>query len=126
LINIGIFCSRKYKPREDAAKDICFGDFGFQQASANYWGVWGSYKRKKWYTELPEIVFWNLRGDLSFPARHSNGVTMVNGYSNDSLAALLERDVVPLLEHLVRLVHPDHVVKSAVSGELYENLLVYN
>jgi len=103
-----------------------FGDFGFQQASANYWGMWGSYKRKKGYTELPEIVFWNLRGDLSFPARHSNGVTMVNGYSNDSLAALLERDVVPLLEHLVRLVHPDHVVKSAVSGELCENLLVYN
>ena len=88
--------------------------------------MWGSYKRKKGYTELPELVFWNLRGDLSFPGRHSNGVTMVNGYSNDSLAALLERDVVPLLEHLVRLVHPDHVVKSAVSGELYENLLVYN
>ncbi|KAL9371102.1 hypothetical protein Peur_036242 [Populus x canadensis] len=97
-----------------------------RNASANYWGMWGSYKRKKGYTEFPEIVFWNLRGDLSFPARHSNGVTMVNGYSNDSLAALLERDVVPLLEHLVRLVHPDHVVKSAVSGELYENLLVYN
>ncbi|XP_011001634.1 PREDICTED: uncharacterized protein LOC105108856 [Populus euphratica] len=38
---------RKYKPREDAAKDICFGDFEFQQASANYWGMWGELQEKE-------------------------------------------------------------------------------
>jgi hypothetical protein len=43
---------------------------------------------------------------------------MVNGYSNGSLAALLERGVVPLLEHLVRLVSPGRVMKSAISREL--------
>jgi hypothetical protein len=44
---------------------------------------------------------------------------MVNGYSNGSLAALLERGVVPLLEHLVRLViSPGRVMKSVISREL--------
>ncbi|KAF9675826.1 hypothetical protein SADUNF_Sadunf09G0073700 [Salix dunnii] len=85
-------------------------------------GACGGVKReRKGYTELPGIVLWNLRGDLSFPARHSNRVTVVNGYSNDSLAALLERDVVPLLEHLVGLVHRDHVEKSTVSVEIKNN-----
>ncbi|KAJ6896293.1 hypothetical protein NC651_022492 [Populus alba x Populus x berolinensis] len=98
-----------------------------RQVSACLWGMWGSYRRRRECTTLPEIVFWNLRGEtgiLNFPARSLNRVTMVNGFSNDSLAALLERDVVPTLEDLMRSIGPDNVLKSTISGDLYDNLLV--
>ncbi|KAB5541263.1 hypothetical protein DKX38_014237 [Salix brachista] len=85
-------------------------------------GACGGVKReRKGCTELPGIVFWNLRGDLSFPARHTNRVTMVNGYSNDSLSALLERDVVPLLEHLRTLKKTD---KLKIINK-YESFIIF-
>jgi hypothetical protein len=108
-------------------KIFVFTDMGLQQVSACLWGMWGSYRRRRGCTTLPEIVFWNLRGEtgiLNFPARNLNRVTMVNGFSNDSLAALLERDVVPTLEDLMRSIGPDNVLKSTISGDLYDNLLV--
>ncbi|XP_011004965.1 PREDICTED: uncharacterized protein LOC105111340 [Populus euphratica] len=108
-------------------KIFVFTDMGLQQVSACLWGMWGSYRRRRGCTTLPEIVFWNLRGEtgiLNFPARNLNRVTMVDGFSNDSLAALLERDVVPTLEDLMRSIGPDNILKSTISGDLYDNLLV--
>ncbi|KAJ6985202.1 hypothetical protein NC653_023242 [Populus alba x Populus x berolinensis] len=114
-------------------KDICVSmgllvsELSEEPVSASLWGMWGSYRRRRGCTTLPEIVFWNLRGEtgiLNFPARNLNGVTMVNGFSNDSLAALLERDVVPTVEDLMRSIGPDNVLKSTISGDLYDNLLV--
>ncbi|KAJ6896252.1 hypothetical protein NC651_022492 [Populus alba x Populus x berolinensis] len=114
-------------------KDICVSmgllvsELSEEPVSACLWGMWGSYRRRRECTTLPEIVFWNLRGEtgiLNFPARSLNRVTMVNGFSNDSLAALLERDVVPTLEDLMRSIGPDNVLKSTISGDLYDNLLV--
>uniref|UniRef100_A0A2N9J8W1 Uncharacterized protein n=1 Tax=Fagus sylvatica TaxID=28930 RepID=A0A2N9J8W1_FAGSY len=90
-----------------------FSEMGFEQAG---------------YKALPEIVFWNLRDPASsLVARKREGKAMVGGVLECSLSALLRGKVVPTLEDLVKSVpKPEELMESAISGEDYNNLIVFD
>jgi hypothetical protein len=90
-----------------------FSDMGFKQAG---------------YKILPEIVFWNVRDSASrVVERKREGVAMVGGVSEGSLTALLEENVVSSLENLVKSVpKPEEFMESAISGEDYNDLVVFD
>ncbi|KAL6599165.1 hypothetical protein ACP70R_046029 [Stipagrostis hirtigluma subsp. patula] len=100
-----------------------FSDMEFDQASAHPWET--DYKvivRK--FTDagygdvVPQIVFWNLRDSRSTPVTATQpGVAMVSGFSKNLVKLFLENDGV---------VNPEAVMKSAISGEEYQKLAVFD
>ncbi|GMY38637.1 hypothetical protein FCV25MIE_33881 [Fagus crenata] len=90
-----------------------FSEMGFEQAG---------------YKALPEIVFWNFRDPASsLVARKREGKAMVGGVLECSLSALLRGKVVLTLEDLVKSVpKPEELMESAISGEDYNNLIVFD
>ncbi|KAL6639981.1 hypothetical protein ACP70R_022291 [Stipagrostis hirtigluma subsp. patula] len=101
-----------------------FSDMEFDQASAHR--VWETdYKvivRK--FTDagygdvVPQIVFWNLRDSRSTPVTATQpGVAMVSGFSKNVVKLFMENDGV---------VSPEAVMKSAISGEEYQKLAVFD
>nr|POE54613.1 uncharacterized protein CFP56_53185 [Quercus suber] len=79
-------------------------------------------------TVLPEIVCWNPRDSpLSLLARKKEGVAMVRGGSKGSLTTMLEENVVPSLEDLLKSIpKPKELMELAISGEDYNDLIVFD
>ncbi|XP_019191429.1 PREDICTED: uncharacterized protein LOC109185905 isoform X3 [Ipomoea nil] len=97
-----------------------FSDMEFDQASEDPWET--DYEviqrkfREKGFTNVPEIVFWNLRSSRSTPVvANQNGVALVSGFSKNLLTIFLENG---------GIVNPEEVMEIAISGEEYKKLAV--
>ncbi|XP_051225879.1 uncharacterized protein [Lolium perenne] len=67
---------------------------------------------------VPQIVFWNLRDSKSTPVTSTQpGVAMVSGFSKNMLKIFLQNDGV---------VNPEAIMKTAIAGEEYQKLAVFD
>ncbi|KAI3851905.1 hypothetical protein MKW98_019904 [Papaver atlanticum] len=74
--------------------------------------------REKGYTNVPEIVFWNLRDPRSTPVLgQQKGVAMLSGFSKNLLTLFLEGSDFNEFT-------PIRVMEKAISGEEYNKLVV--
>ncbi|KAK9289009.1 hypothetical protein L1049_017480 [Liquidambar formosana] len=123
-----------------------FSDMEFDRASGhwgNHWyGCWSnsgldlgsqSRRRKGWETDyevikrkfnekgfnkVPEIVFWNLRDSSATPvAADESGVALVSGFSKNLVTLFLDNG---------GLINPEVVMQTAIAGELYQKLIIYD
>ncbi|XP_019191428.1 PREDICTED: uncharacterized protein LOC109185905 isoform X2 [Ipomoea nil] len=97
-----------------------FSDMEFDEASEDSWET--DYEvierkfREKGFTNVPEVVFWNLRSSGSTPVvANQNGVALVSGFSKNLLTIFLENG---------GIVNPEEVMEIAISGEEYKKLAV--
>nr|GME08614.1 uncharacterized protein LOC109185905 isoform X2 [Ipomoea batatas] len=97
-----------------------FSDMEFDQASAYSWET--NYEaiqrkfREKGFTNVPEVVFWNLRASQSTPVvANQSGVALVSGFSKNLLTMFLENG---------GILNPEEVMELAISGEEYKKLAV--
>ena len=106
----------KIPPENMPNRLYVFSDMQFDQASSgnfatNYDTVRSMYAEAGY--QVPELVFWNLRGDtLDFPVGDANtpGVALVSGFTTAILKALLNG----------RNLSPVTVLQDALSGERYQ------
>jgi len=101
-------------------------DMQFDQATESRWGsqvpryetVFQSLKRQfqKHGYRLPEIVFWNVRGDTSdFPVINSEtNVAMISGFSPSLLTTVLNGD----------LPNPYEIMRRAIDSDRYARVVV--
>uniref|UniRef100_A0ACD5VQP3 Uncharacterized protein n=1 Tax=Avena sativa TaxID=4498 RepID=A0ACD5VQP3_AVESA len=67
---------------------------------------------------VPQIVFWNLRDSRSTPVTSTQpGVAMVSGFSKNLLKIFLQNDGV---------VNPEAIMNTAIAGEEYQKLAVFD
>ncbi|KAL3828243.1 hypothetical protein ACJIZ3_017045 [Penstemon smallii] len=124
-----------------------FSDMEFDQASSSPWEtdymVIQRKFREKGFRNLPEIVFWNLRDSSATPVTaKQNGVALVSGFSKNLLTLFLEEggaikpeDVsnlasdnqeAPDQESSSSEMNPEARMEAAISGEMYQKLVVYD
>ncbi|KAK1391414.1 GPI inositol-deacylase PGAP1-like protein [Heracleum sosnowskyi] len=99
-----------------------FSDMEFDKASATPWETDYMVIQKKFkkngYERVPNIVFWNLRNSSATPVKITeNGVAMLSGYSKNLLTLFLGGE---------GEINPQFVLEAAISGEEYQNLVVYD
>nr|GMD59741.1 uncharacterized protein LOC109185905 isoform X2 [Ipomoea batatas] len=97
-----------------------FSDMEFDKASEDSWETdYEAIQRKfreKGFTNVPEVVFWNLRASKSTPVvANQSGVALVSGFSKNLLTIFLENG---------GIVNPEEVMELAISGEEYKKLAV--
>ncbi|KAI3504139.1 hypothetical protein L1887_32684 [Cichorium endivia] len=115
-----------------------FSDMEFDQASDDPWETdYEAIERKfrdHGYENVPEIVFWNLRDSLSTPVSGGRkGVALLSGFSKNLLTLFLEEGGVIKPEDVpnksdVKVgdggLNPEDTMEAAISGELYQKLVV--
>eukprot|EP01018_Ginkgo_biloba_P017156 Gb_26615 [translate_table: standard] len=99
---------------------LVFSDMEFDQAAANPWETDFMVIKRKFrdagYGAPPKIVFWNLRDSRSTPVvKEEEGVAMVSGFSKNQLKLFVEND---------GEMNPSAVMKQAIAGKLYDDLVV--
>ncbi|XP_068307162.1 uncharacterized protein [Pyrus communis] len=131
------------KPEHMIKRIFVFSDMEFDEASASscrYPGRWsweidgGREESGKWETDyeviqrkfeekgygdvVPQIVFWNLRHSRSTPVSGSQkGVALLSGFSKNLMKLFLDEDGEIHIS-------PDRIMEEAISGELYQKLVV--
>lgn len=131
------------KPEHMIKRIFVFSDMEFDEASASscrYPGSWiwetdsGREESGKWETDyeviqrkfeekgygdvVPQIVFWNLRHSRSTPVSGSQkGVALLSGFSKNLMKLFLDEDGEIDIS-------PDGIMEEAISGELYQKLVV--
>ncbi|XP_073119490.1 uncharacterized protein [Henckelia pumila] len=121
-----------------------FSDMEFDQASVSPWEtdymVIQRKFREKGYKNVPEIVFWNLRDSSATPVSATqNGVALVSGFSKNLLTLFLEEGGKIRPEDATELasddankassgeeMNPEATMEAAISGDLYQKLVVYD
>ncbi|XP_052625526.1 uncharacterized protein LOC111887907 [Lactuca sativa] len=84
------------------------------------------------YAKVPEIVFWNLRNSKSTPVTvDRKGVALLSGFSKNLLTLFLEEGGVIKPEDVADKnvkgsLTPLERMEAAISGELYQKLVVYD
>ena len=74
--------------------------------------------REKGYNKVPEIVFWNLRNSEATPVpSNQGGVALVSGFSKNLVKLFLENG---------GIINPVTVMHQAITGKMYEKLVVYD
>ena len=74
--------------------------------------------REKGYNKAPEVVFWNLRDSMSTPVvADQTGVALVSGFAKNLLTLFLEEG---------GIVNPEDVMRLAIAGGEYKELVVYD
>ena len=74
--------------------------------------------QEKGYNKPPEIVFWNLRDSRSTPVvANQTGVALVSGFAKNLLTLFLEEG---------GIVNPEDVMRLAIAGGEYKELVVYD
>ncbi|PWA53663.1 hypothetical protein CTI12_AA442970 [Artemisia annua] len=108
-----------------------FSDMEFDQASSRPWETDYEAIRRKFkshgYVNVPEIVFWNLRDSRATPVTaNQKGVALLSGFSKNLLTLFLEGGGVINPEDVPkrRGLNPVEIMKAAISGELYQKLVV--
>ncbi|KAM1398269.1 hypothetical protein ACFX2I_015736 [Malus domestica] len=131
------------KPEHMIKRIFVFSDMEFDEASASscrYPGGWGwdtgsgREESGKWETDyeviqrkfeekgygdvVPQIVFWNLRHSRSTPVSGSQkGVALLSGFSKNLMKLFLDEDGEIDIS-------PERIMEEAISGELYQKLVV--
>lgn len=115
-----------------------FSDMEFDQASDDPWETdYEAIERKfrdHGYENVPEIVFWNLRDSSSTPVSGGRkGVALLSGFSKNLLTLFLEEGGVIKPEDVpnksdVKVgdggLNPEDTMEAAISGELYQKLIM--
>nr|GEX90574.1 hypothetical protein [Tanacetum cinerariifolium] len=108
-----------------------FSDMEFDQASSRPWETdYEAIQRKfksNGYENVPEIVFWNLRDSRATPVTaNQNGVALLSGFSKNLLTLFLEGGGVINPEDVANKsgLNPVEIMEAAISGELYQKLVV--
>ncbi|KAL4643482.1 hypothetical protein ACB092_02G095600 [Castanea dentata] len=74
--------------------------------------------QEKGYNKVPEIVFWNLRDSMSTSiVANQTGVALVCGFAKNLLTLFLEEG---------GIVNPEDVMRLAIAGGEYKELVVYD
>ena len=74
--------------------------------------------REKGYNKVPEIVFWNLGDSEATPVpSNQGGVALVSGFSKNLVKLFLENG---------GIINPVTVMHQAITGKMYEKLVVYD
>ncbi|KAL5717440.1 hypothetical protein ACHQM5_010440 [Ranunculus cassubicifolius] len=100
-----------------------FSDMEFDQASTNNWEtdykvIKRKFKKSGYESVIPEIVFWNLRDSESVPVtKMDKGVAMVSGFSKNMVKMFLDGEPI---------VNPLAVMDKAISGDLYDKLVIFD
>ncbi|XP_023754496.1 uncharacterized protein LOC111902918 [Lactuca sativa] len=115
-----------------------FSDMEFDQASSDPWETDYEAIERKFkscgYEKVPEIVFWNLRDSSSTPVTGGRkGVALLSGFSKNLLTLFLEEGGVIKPEDVADKsdvkegdggLNPEDRMEAAISGELYQKLVV--
>ncbi|CAI0439002.1 unnamed protein product [Linum tenue] len=103
-------------------KVFVFSDMELNQASSHDEGWETDYEaiqrkfRAKGFSRVPEIVFWNLRDSEATPVQaKQSGVALVSGYSKNLVKLFMEEGEIG---------DPVSIMLKAISGELYQRLVV--
>ncbi|CAD6338843.1 unnamed protein product [Miscanthus lutarioriparius] len=110
-------------PERMVRKVFVFSDMEFDQASSRPWETdYEAITRK--FTEagygavVPQIVFGNLRDSMSVPVTAGQkGVAMGSGFSKNLVKLFLDND---------GILTPRAIMEKAISGQEYQNLIVYD
>jgi hypothetical protein len=74
--------------------------------------------KEKGYNKVPQIVFWNLRDSKATPVpSDQGGVALVSGFSKNLVKLFLDNG---------GIINPVAVMHEAISGEMYDKLVVYD
>ncbi|PWA99542.1 hypothetical protein CTI12_AA005400 [Artemisia annua] len=108
-----------------------FSDMEFDQASSSPWETDYEAIQRKFrshgYANVPEIVFWNLRDSRATPVTaNQKGVALLSGFSKNLLTLFLEGGGVINPEDVPKKsgFNPEEIMEAAISGELYQKLVV--
>ncbi|PWA90641.1 hypothetical protein CTI12_AA096730 [Artemisia annua] len=116
---------------DDMVKRVfVFSDMEFDQASASPWETDYEAIQRKFrscgYEKVPEIVFWNLRDSRSTPVTaNQKGVALLSGFSKNLLTLFLEGGgMINPSDVADGVFNPVSIMDAAISGELYQKLVV--
>ncbi|XP_059068375.1 uncharacterized protein LOC131858909 [Cryptomeria japonica] len=117
---LNVACECKLQPEKMIKQLFVFSDMLFHQVLLNpletdYWAIERKYKEAGYGTP-PRVVFWNLREWYYGPPWmwKTEGIAMVSGYSENLLKVFLNNGEINQML----------VVKQAIQGELFEQLVV--
>ncbi|XBI41488.1 hypothetical protein VPH35_125948 [Triticum aestivum] len=103
----------KVPPERMVKKVFVFSDMEFDEAVGD--GLRGDHEEVR---RGPQVVFWNLRASRSVPVTaEQKGVALVSGFSKNMLKLFLGGDYTP---------SPRAVMDKAISGPMYEKLVVFD
>ncbi|KVH88353.1 uncharacterized protein LOC112502227 [Cynara cardunculus var. scolymus] len=130
MLEVGV--NGKLSEDEMAKRVFVFSDMEFDEASANPWETDYEVIERKYrdcgYEKVPEIVFWNLRDSYSTPVTaEQKGVALLSGFSKNLLTLFLEEGGVIKPSGLnpePSGLNPEATMEAAISGELYQKLVV--
>ncbi|VFQ64999.1 unnamed protein product [Cuscuta campestris] len=89
-----------------------------RQWETDYKAIERKFRAKGYENCIPEMVFWNLRDSRCTPVvAKQKGVALVSGRSKNMLKTFLEDE---------GLINPVAIMESAISGEEYSNLAVFD
>jgi len=115
----------------DMQFDMADGNSGYYRSSTHepfktkYHKIAAAFKRAGYYDRdtgeaiVPQILFWNLRGDtLDFPSTaDTRGVAMVSGFSANGLKAFMGGDI-----HSVQIETPYDEMRKQLDAERYDHV----
>ncbi|KAK1418858.1 hypothetical protein QVD17_28006 [Tagetes erecta] len=135
LLEVGV--KGKLSEDEMVKRVFVFSDMEFDRASSDPWETdYEAIERKfreHGYAKVPEIVFWNLRESRSTPVTgNQKGVALLSGFSKNLLTLFLEEGGVIKQEDIPNVTdgdensdsNPEATMEAAISGELYQKLVV--
>ncbi|XP_020593786.1 uncharacterized protein LOC110033948 [Phalaenopsis equestris] len=113
----------KLPPERMIKRIFVFSDMEFDAAGGSEWEtdyevICRKFKERGYESAVPEIVFWNLRSSQSTPVTaRKKGVAMVSGFSKNLMKLFLEGS---------GEINPMDVMESAIAGEEYKKLKVFD
>ncbi|PWA77813.1 hypothetical protein CTI12_AA220800 [Artemisia annua] len=130
--------SNKLSEDDMVKRVFVFSDMEFDEASSSPWETDYEAIQRKFkshgYEKVPEIVFWNLRDSRSTPVTATQkGVALLSGFSKNLLTLFLEGGGVINPEDVPTTsdaeganegLNPLATMEAAISGELYQKLVV--
>ncbi|KAL8238569.1 hypothetical protein R6Q59_015136 [Mikania micrantha] len=134
ILEVGV--NKKLGEDDMVKRVLVFSDMEFDQASSDPWETDYEAIVRKFkecgYEKVPEIVFWNLRDSASTPVTaNQKGVALLSGFSKNLLTLFLEEggaikqeDIPNKTGDVKGDLNPEDTMEAAISGELYQKLVV--
>ncbi|XP_010693868.2 uncharacterized protein LOC104906765 [Beta vulgaris subsp. vulgaris] len=130
VLQVGV--KQKLNKEKMVQRVFVFTNKDFRKAVNNSWGwnyraVWENYQ-KFGYDQVPEVVFWNIKGfNVSPPtirAAFYNRLLTINGFSKSLFAYFLDKGAVWRSEDIKSVTTAEDVMRITLSGKEYQNLAV--
>ncbi|PKU69095.1 uncharacterized protein LOC110100310 [Dendrobium catenatum] len=113
----------KLLPEKMIKRIFIFSDMEFDMAGGGCWEtdyevICRKFKENGYESAVPEIVFWNLRSSQATPVPATKpGVALVSGFSKNLMKLFLEG---------AGVINPVDVMESAIAGDEYKGLKVFD